>query len=186
MRKLTSTLLYSYTSEMVSNQLNNIFRQLNLPVDLGLNYQQDMKGEDIFDVSLSTQFFNNRVILNGNVGNNTNHTETSSNWMGNLDTEIKLSKDGRIRLTLFTHSADDYSNYLDNTQRTGFGFSFQDEFNNLKELWRNLVWKKKREEEYELQQLLKAEQELIREQEEIKKRQQINTPKESPYQFLGF
>ena len=182
----TSTLLYSYTSEMVSNQLNNIFRQLNIPVDLGLNYQQDMKGEDIFDVSLSTQFFNNRVILNGNVGNNTNHTETSSNWMGNLDTEIKLSKDGRIRLTLFTHSADDYSNYLDNTQRTGFGFSFQDEFNSLKELWRNLVWKKKREEEYELQQLLKAEQELIREQEEIKKRQQINTPKESPYQFLGF
>lgn len=182
----TSTLLYSYTSEMVSNQLNNIFRQLNIPLDLGLNYQQDQKGGDIFDVSLSTQFFNNRVILNGNVGNNTNQTSSTSSWMGNVDAEIKLSKDGRIRFTLFTHAADDYSNYLDNTQRSGFGFSLQDEFNSAKEFWRNLFWTKKRREEYELQQLIKAEQELIQEQEEIKKRQQIIAPKESPYQFLGF
>lgn len=183
----TSTLLYSYTSEMVSNQLNNILRQLNIPLDLGLNYQQDRQGQDVFDVALSTQFFNNRVIVNGNVGNVAGaESNGNSNWVGNLETQIKLGKDGKLRATLFTHSADDYSNYLDNTQRTGIGFTYQDEFDSFRELWRNIFWSKKRREEYEMQQLIKAEQELIREEEEIKKRQQVNAPKESPYQWMGF
>lgn len=182
----TSTLLYSYTSEMVSNQLNNILRQLNIPLDLGLNYQQDRQGQDVFDVALSTQFFNNRVIVNGNVGNVAGASSNgNSNWVGNLETEIKLGKDGKLRATLFTHSADDYSNYLDNTQRTGVGFTYQDEFDSFRELWRNIFWSKKRREEYEMQQLIKAEQELIREEEEIKKRQQVNAPKASPYQWMG-
>lgn len=181
----TSSLLYSYTSEMLSNQVNNIFRQLDIPLDLGLNYQQDKKGQDIFDVALTTQFFNNRVIVNGNVGNVTKNTSTQSNWVGNLETEIKLDKDGKLRATLFTHSADDYSNYLDNTQRTGFGFSYQDEFSTFRELLRNIFWSRKRREAYELEQFLEAERELLREEEEIRKRRQVNGPKENPYQFMN-
>ena len=37
-----------------------------------------------------------------------------------------------MRFDLFSHSADVYSNYLDNTQRNGIGMTYQTEFNSLK------------------------------------------------------
>ena len=65
---------------------------------------------------------------------------------GNLDIEIKLDKSGQLRLNLFSHSADDYTTYLDNTQRNGVGIAYQREFNTLKEFFRNLfTGRKKRE-----------------------------------------
>jgi hypothetical protein len=51
-----STVLYSNAAEMLSGQLNNIFMQLGIPLDLGLNYQPGEKGaNDVFDVAVSTQ-----------------------------------------------------------------------------------------------------------------------------------
>jgi len=49
-------------------------------------------------------------------------------------------------MNLFSHSADDYTTYLDNTQRNGVGIAYQREFNTFKEFFRNLfVGRKKRE-----------------------------------------
>ncbi len=53
----------------MAGQLNNILQKLDIPLDLGLNYQSSESGTNIFDVAVSTQLFNNRVIVNGNVGN---------------------------------------------------------------------------------------------------------------------
>ena len=161
-----STILYSNASEILANQFNNIFRQLDIPLDLGLNYQpgNGSKNKDMFDVAISYQAFNNRLIINGNVGNK----ENSSNWGGNLEAEYKIDKNGNFRVTLFTRADDDFSNYLDNTQRSGFGFTFQDEFDTLGELWRNIFYSKKRKEEYELQKLKEAEEEIRKEAEEAK------------------
>ncbi len=123
-----STILYSNASDILSNQLNGILQQLGIPLDLGLNYQPTDKGQSVFDVAVSTALFNNRIIVNGNIGNDP-HT-TGRNVIGNVDVEIKLDEKGKLRLTLFSHSADKYSNYLDNKQRTGLGVSYQREFNN--------------------------------------------------------
>ncbi len=142
-----TTILYSNASEILSNQLNNVLQQLGIPLDLGLNYQPGQKGTDIFDVAVSTQLFNNRVIINGNIGNDPYSSGTSNrDIIGNLDIEIKLDKNGRLRLDLFSHAADKYSNYLDDKQRSGIGFGYQQEFNNFKELFRR---KTKEQKEYE-------------------------------------
>lgn len=124
-----STLLYSNASDIVSNQLNGILKQLGIPLDLGLNYQPDQRGTNIFDVAVSTALFNNRILINGNIGN-TNRAADDRDVIGNIDVEVKLDENGKIRLTFFSHAADRYSNYLDNKQRTGIGFSYQKEFNN--------------------------------------------------------
>ncbi len=124
-----STILYSNASEIVSNQLNGILQQLGIPVDLGLNYQQDQKGTNVFDFAVSTALFNNRILINGNIGN-TNNSADGRNVIGNIDVDVKLDDKGKIRLSFFSHAADRYSNYLDNKQRTGIGFSYQKEFNN--------------------------------------------------------
>jgi hypothetical protein len=126
---------YINIGELMANQLNDILEQLNIPIDLGLNYQNNDSGRDVFDVAISTQLFNNRVTINGNIGNRQYITAGKSDVMGDIDIAIKLGKKGRTKLTLFSHSADDFSSYLDQTQRNGAGISFSKEFDNLRELF---------------------------------------------------
>ncbi|HOG42056.1 MAG TPA: translocation/assembly module TamB domain-containing protein, partial [Bacteroidales bacterium] len=147
-----TTVLYSNASEIMANQLNNVFRQLNIPLDLGFNYQPGEKGRDIFDVAVSTQLFNNRVNINGNIGNRQYMTSNQSDLVGDVDVEIKIDRTGRVRLTLFSHSADQYSNYLDQLQRNGIGLSYQEEFDDFRELFRKIFWSKRRRDEYAAQQ----------------------------------
>lgn len=137
-----SDLLFSNVSAIMSDQLNQILETLNIPFDLGLNYQSTSAGNDLFDVAISTQLFNNRVIVNGNIGNRqygtAGATGTTGEVAGDLDIAIKLNKTGSIRATLFSHSADQYTNYLDNSQRNGAGFSFQKEFSTFGNLLRSI------------------------------------------------
>ena len=142
----STTLLYSNASEMMASQLNNIFRQLDIPIDLGFNYQPTETGRDIFDVAVSTQLFNNRVIINGNIGNRQYISSSTSDIVGDIDIEIKLNRQGQVRLTLFSHSADQYSNYLDLSQRNGAGIVYQEDFNTIGELWRKIFHLKSNDE----------------------------------------
>ena len=174
-----STILYTNASEILSNQVNNIFRQFDIPLDLGLNYQPGTAngGKDMFDVAISYQAFNNRLIINGNVGN----SENSSNWAGDFEAEIKVDRQGKLRVTLFTRSADSYSNYLDNTQRSGFGITYQDEFDSFGDFLRNIFYTRKRKEEYELMLMKEAEAELEKEAAEANiRKENVMKPKEDP------
>lgn len=144
-----TNMLYYNVAEIMAGQLNNILQKLDIPLDLGLNYQSSESGTNIFDVAVSTQLFNNRVIVNGNVGNR-EHTSSSSSEgevVGNLDIEIKLDKSGQLRMNLFSHSADDYTTYMDNTQRNGVGIAYQREFNTFKEFFRNLFTSRRKREQ---------------------------------------
>lgn len=133
----SKNMLYSNVSEMMSSQINSIFQKLDIPVDLGFGYQQNEGGTDIFDVAISTQLFNNRVVINGSVGNRKYKTSTNpyGDVVGDLDIEIKLDKKGLLRGTLFSHSADEYSNFLDYSQRNGVGISYQMEYDRFKYLF---------------------------------------------------
>ncbi len=138
-----STLLYSNATEVLSNQINNIFNQLDIPLDFSFNYQPGQNGRDIFDAAVSAQLFDNRVIVNGNIGS-AKYLNQSSDVVGDIDVEIKLDDKGRFRAKAFSHSADQYSNYLDNSQRSGVGLVYQEEFNSFKELFNRLFKSKKK------------------------------------------
>ena len=133
----SSNLLVSNVMEVMSGQLNNILQSLQIPLDLGLKYQMAEGGTDIFDLAVSTQLFNNRVSVNGIIGNRQYSTDESGRDMvGDLDIDFKLDKAGALRLKLFSHSADKYSNYLDYSQRNGVGIGYQKEFNTFRDLFR--------------------------------------------------
>ena len=153
-----STLLYSNATEVLSNQINNIFNQLNIPLDFSFNYQPGQNGRDIFDAAISAQLFNNRVIVNGNIGS-AKFLNQSSDVVGDIDVEVKLDEKGRFRAKAFSHSADQYSNYLDNSQRSGIGLVYQEEFSSFRELFNRFFLSKKRRELKALQR--KAEKEAI-------------------------
>lgn len=155
----------SLVTEAIANQLNNIFEKLDIPVDLGLKYQSNDRGTDIFDVAVSTQLFNNRVVVNGNIGNKQTGTSAQTDVVGDLDIEIKIDRSGSVRLNIFSHSADQYTNYLDNSQRNGVGLTYQTEFNNFGQFVRNIFRSKAKRQEVrqaEEEALLNAERVEIR------------------------
>ena len=149
----TTSLYSNAATELIANQLNNIFEKLDIPLDLGLNYQANESGNDMFDVAVSTQLFNNRVVVNGNIGNKQYTTSGSQNdVVGDLDIEIKLNRSGAFRLNLFSHSADQFSNYLDNSQRNGVGLMYQTEFNSFGRFIRNIFSSKAKRQEARMQE----------------------------------
>ena len=136
-----SSMLYSNMASIMSGQLNNILQKLEIPLDLGLNYQPNERGNDLLDVALSTQLFNNRVIVNGTIGSRRGTgtgTTTTGDVTGDLDVEIKINKDGSLRAKLFSHSADAYTSYLDNSQRNGAGIAYQREFRTFGQFVRDI------------------------------------------------
>ena len=132
-------------SEMMASQLSAILQEFNIPVDVGLEYQ----GTERFDLAVSTELFDNRVVVNGTIGNKYGNTTGSNEVVGDLDIEVKLDRSGAVRLNLFSHSADQYTRYLDNSQRNGVGITYQREFNNLRRFLLDLFSSKKKRAERE-------------------------------------
>lgn len=133
-----SSMLGTTVADMMAGQLSNILQRLKIPIDLGLDYQQNSGGADIFDVAVSTQLFNNRISVNGSIGNRQYGTTSRQEVVGDVDVEIKIDRAGTLRGSVFLHSADQYTNYLDNLQRTGVGIAYQREFNTFGDLFRSL------------------------------------------------
>lgn len=151
-----SNILASNVADIMANQLNSILQKLDIPLDLGLKYQSNDSGNNLFDVALSTQLFNNRVSVNGNIGNRQyNRSSTDEDVVGDLDIEIKMGKSGQVRMNLFSHSADQYTNYLDNSQRNGVGVAYQKEFDSLREFVRNIFMSKEKRQQMEIESNMK-------------------------------
>ena len=93
----------------------------------------------------------------GNMGNDPN--ATNRDVIGNFDVEIKLDKNGRLRLNLFSHATDSYSNSLDYSQRNGVGIVYQQGFDSFRQLFRKRTPEEKesRRQIKELEKLQRAE-----------------------------
>lgn len=133
------------SAEVVSNQISNWLSKISNDFDIGLNYRP---GDDItsdeLELALSTQVFNNRVIVDGNVGV-TNTQSSSSNIVGDVNIEYKITSDGRFRIRAFNKS-NDISSLTQNAPFTqGVGISYQKDFNRLGDLFRRRGKKKKDE-----------------------------------------
>ncbi|WP_430816291.1 translocation/assembly module TamB domain-containing protein [Carboxylicivirga sp. RSCT41] len=139
------------TTEMLSNQLSHWLSQISRDVDIGVSYRPASElSDDEVEVALSTQMFNNRVVVNGNVGYGKDQTRPS-NLIGDFDVEVKLNNSGSIRAKAYTRTNNDLV-YSTNTSPTtqGVGVSFKEEFDTLEELmhkyWLKISGKNKDEE----------------------------------------
>jgi hypothetical protein len=123
------------TTEMLSNQLSHWLSQISRDVDIGVSYRPASElSNDEVEVALSTQMFNNRVVVNGNVGYGNDQTRPS-NLIGDFDVEVKLNNSGSLRAKAYTRTNNDLV-YSTNTSPTtqGVGVSFKEEFDSLEEL----------------------------------------------------
>jgi hypothetical protein len=136
----SSTNMSVSSVNIVTSQLSNWLSQISRDFDIGINYiAGDEINQDELEVALSTQFFDNRLIVDGNVGvmtsENTSQQE-ASNIVGDVNIEYKLRPDGRIRLRAFNRSNNintlDY--YAPYTQ--GVGIFFTKEFDRFADIFK--------------------------------------------------
>jgi hypothetical protein len=134
---------------LLSGQLNNWLSKITKDVNINLNYKTGSQtSSDQVSVALSTQLFNERVIIDGDVGVGVGvpkATQTSNQIVGNVSVEVKVTNDGRLRLRAFNRS-NDYNplkNSVDYTQ--GMGISYKVEFDSWGDLFKSKKPKKKKE-----------------------------------------
>lgn len=124
--------------ELLSNQVTNWLSKLSKDVNIGVNYRpgDELNRKDEFEVSLSTDIFNDRVSIDGSFGVNNNTSSSASNVVGDFNVEFKASKDGRLRLRAFNKTNNNsYLNYLNSQYTQGIGIFYREEFNTRKELF---------------------------------------------------
>ena len=129
----------STASELFSNQLSNWLSQISNDFDIGINYRPgDQVTNDEVEVALSTQMFNDRVTLNGNIGNNTQQTTSTNNnnnnIVGDFDLNVKISKNGKLQFKAFNHSNNNLI-YETSPYTQGVGLSYREDYDNFRELW---------------------------------------------------
>ncbi len=126
-------------SEFLSNQLSNWLSQISDVVDVGFNYRPGNQiTDDEIELALSTQMFNDRVTINGNIGNNTNpYSTNNSQLVGDFDINVKLIPSGKIQFKAYNRSNNNLI-YETAPYTQGVGFSFQEEYNTFPELLKKM------------------------------------------------
>lgn len=125
------------TSELLSSQISNWLSQSNEYVTLGVNVRAgDQTSASEYQASLSTQLFQQRLSIDGNVGV-ANNPSRVSNLVGDMSVEYKVTADGKLRLRAFTQS-NDYTNLTTIAPYTqGIGIFYREDFDTFNELVRN-------------------------------------------------
>lgn len=131
------------SSELLSNQLSNWLSQISSDFDIGVNYRPgDELSSQELELALSTQLFDDRVLIDGNFGVAGNQTATgvatqsTSQIIGDVNVEIKITDDRRLRVKAFNRSNtfDIINTNAPYTQ--GVGLFYRKEFDTLEELFR--------------------------------------------------
>jgi hypothetical protein len=128
---------------VISGQLNNWLSKISKDFDIGVNYRPgDQMTAQELELALSTQLFNDRLVIDGTLGksSSTNPTATttqnSNQWIGDFSVELKITEDGRFRVKGFNRtntSLDLYSGQAPYTQ--GVGILYRKDFDNFRDLF---------------------------------------------------
>ncbi len=136
----TTGLIGNTASDLFSNQLSNWLSQINQDLDIGFNYRpgNQITGDEI-ELALSTQIFNDRVSLNGNIANNTNpRSMNNSELVGDFEISVKLTPNGKLQLKAYNKSNNNLI-YETAPYTQGLGISYREDYNQVDELWKS-IW----------------------------------------------
>ncbi len=132
-------------ADFLNSTVSNLLSGLTDQVQIGFNYRPgNQLNTDEVDLALSKQLFDDRLIIDGNIGVNNNQARNSNNLIGDVNAEYKLTQDGKFRVRGFNRSND-------NTQITtaggaftqGVGLFYREEFETFKQLYKRYLEKLK-------------------------------------------
>ena len=131
------------TLNSLSNQLNRMIYQVlgSDNLSLGFNYRNSEVAEGglgEWQVALTSQLMDNRLVVNGNIGSREDLVNENTQFIGDFDLEYKFSSSGRWRLKMFNRSND--SRYFKSAMTTqGVGVVYKESFSTLSELKQSYV-----------------------------------------------
>ncbi len=133
-------LIGNTASDLFSNQLSNWLSQINRDIDIGVNYRPgNQLTNDEIELALSTQIFNDRVTINGNIGNNVNpNSVNNSELVGDFDIIVKITPNGKLQLKAYNRANNNLI-YETAPYTQGIGITFKEEYNTFEELWRKFL-----------------------------------------------
>lgn len=134
--------LGAFASNLISANMN---LNLGLDFDVGVKYLfgQGAKDYDELQLALKTQLFEDRLIIETNLGvlTDNNGSGNASNLIGELDLYYKLLKDGRLMAHFYNHS--NYSSYASSFSfdrlapyTQGLGLTYSKSFASFRDLFR--------------------------------------------------
>lgn len=123
------------SSELLFNQFNNFLSRFSNDINIGINYKPaNTTGTSEFQVMMSGQLFDDRLVINGNLGVADDRAATAGNAttvVGDVDVEWKFTEE--LRLRGFNHSNGEDMTKPVNTYTQGVGIVFRRDFDNLRE-----------------------------------------------------
>jgi len=141
----SSAAMKSFLSSTFSSQLNHIIQNAvgSSNWSFGANVSTGSAGTNDMEVEglLSGRLFNNRLLVNGNIGYRDN-SYYSSNFIGDFDVRYLLTPGGSVSLKAYSETNDRYFTKSALTTQ-GAGIMLQRDFSNLKELFHAKKKKKK-------------------------------------------
>ncbi len=133
----------STSSELLSNQLSNWLSQISSDFDIGINYRPgDEISSQELELALSTQFFDDRVTIDGNFGVAGNETasgqraQSASNIIGDVNVEVKITPEGKFRVKAFNRSNTFDIINTNSPYSQGIGLFYRREFDDFSDLFR--------------------------------------------------
>ena len=107
--------------------------------EIGFNYSPgDSISDDELSIVMSTQQFNDRLLINTNLGMTSSNdlNKDPNSFIGDVNLEYKLSKDGNLRLHAFNQSNEyDLSNQDQTNYTQGIGAYYRQSFDTFSELF---------------------------------------------------
>jgi len=128
--------------ELLSNQLNNMLGNVSKEyINVGVNYRaSNAVSKEQLDLALSTQLFDNKLTIDGNLGTNSTNTvittgNTSNNIVGDVNIDYKLTDDGKLRVKAFNkNNTNNVQLISSGTYIQGVGIFYREEFDTAAEL----------------------------------------------------
>lgn len=130
---------------IITGQINDLISQLTDDIDININYKAGsaLTSEEM-TVDLKKQLFDNRLTIETNFGvviPSNNYSSSSTNVIGDVNVDYKITKDGRFSAQVFNRSNYNTNYYQYNYYKTvpytqGIGFSYNRSFDKFKDLFK--------------------------------------------------
>ncbi len=120
--------------DLAANQINSMLSQLSQSYKLAVNLDADATGDKTYEVGLSKEFLDERLIFSGSFGleNSTQATSNSNQnfLIGDVSLEYLMNESGTFRINVFNESNQNRV-IQDNNQglfKQGVGLHYQEDF----------------------------------------------------------
>lgn len=141
------------SAEILSNQLTNMFNNINKNFNVGLDINPGTTISPAeYKLALSTALFTGRVNVSVDAGTQSGiptatTANTNSNFVGEVNVDYSLSKNGKLKLKAFNKANDNTTLEVLNAPYTqGAGISYKESFNSWGEFFHKLFGKKTKDE----------------------------------------